>query len=390
MKAIKEWAKYLAIKIMRVLMRLLYIFPVKKNRAIFCSFNGGVYSCNPKYICEYMRNNNSRNWELIWAVKGDTSLDSFPQDVTTCKYHGLKYFYYLATSKVAVDNVGIISTYPRRKSQIFINTWHGGGCYKNVGIAEKAISKPHRLREMMSARNNSLYISSSKFFTENVLKGQFNYDGKVIECGMPRNDKLVKGNESVINAVKNKVKAYYGITEDTKILLYAPTWRYSDAGDLYDVDYAKVVESLKKRFGGKWLVLCRMHHYNKEANKTNNSNVISASDYPDMQELLLASDVLISDYSSSIWDYSFTFKPCFLFAVDLQEYITERGFVKDIMSWGFPVCENNEKLCEAIENFDEAAYKAAMINHQNDLESCESGEACKLVYEYICNFIDKE
>lgn len=390
MKAIKEWAIYIAIRIIRIPARLLYIFPVKKNRALFSSFNGGVYSCNPKYICEYMRKHNDRKWELIWGIQDSTPLESFPKDVKICKYHGLKYFYYLATSKVVVDNIGIMSTYPRRKNQIFINTWHGGGCYKNVGIAEKAISKPHRLREMMSSRNNSLYISSSKFFTQNVLREQFSYDGQVIECGMPRNDRLVTSDETEKKQITNKVKSFYGIAEETKIILYAPTWRYSAEGNLYDVDYDKVVESLKKRFGGNWIVLCRMHHYNKDANKTNSKNVISASDYPDMQELLLASDVLVSDYSSSIWDYSFTYKPCFLFTVDLQEYITERGFVKDIMTWGFPVCENNDKLCKAIENYDEATYKQAMINHQNDLESCESGEACKLVYEYICNFIDKK
>jgi CDP-glycerol glycerophosphotransferase len=109
----------------------------------------------------------------------------------------------------------------------------------------------------------------------------------------------------------------------------------------------------------------------------NKPNVISASDYPDMQELLYAADILITDYSSSMWDFSLTFKPCFIFAPDLKKYLAEQGFYTPIEEWPFPIAETNEQLIENINNINEEKYKQTVRKHHADLGSYENGTACE-------------
>lgn len=104
-----------------------------------------------------------------------------------------------------------------------------------------------------------------------------------------------------------------------------------------------------------------------------------------MQELLCAADILITDYSSSIWDFSFTYRPCFLYAPDLAKYEAESGFFVPIEDWPFPLAETNEELIENIKNFDSKKYIEDVKKHHRDLGSYETGHAterfCKLLFE---------
>jgi CDP-glycerol glycerophosphotransferase len=112
--------------------------------------------------------------------------------------------------------------------------------------------------------------------------------------------------------------------------------------------------------------------------------VIDVSDYPDMQDLLCAVDVLITDYSSSIWDFSFTHKPCFLYAPDLEEYKSNRDFYTPIEEWPFPLAKTNQELIENIKNFDSKEYIGKVNKHHKELGSYETGHAtehfCKLLF----------
>lgn len=122
------------------------------------------------------------------------------------------------------------------------------------------------------------------------------------------------------------------------------------------------------------------------------STVRDVSDYPEMQDLLCTADMLITDYSSSVWDYSFTYRPCFLFTPDLEEYKKKTDFYTPIEEWGFPICKTNEELRKQIEAFDENKFKQAMIRHHENLGSYEKGtateEVAKLYFHIlITNFI---
>ena len=121
----------------------------------------------------------------------------------------------------------------------------------------------------------------------------------------------------------------YNIKKDTKICLYAPTFRNSDSISCYDLDYNRLHEALVKRFSGDWVILVRYHFRlkNTKIPKKYENTVINVTNYPDMQELLCVTDFGITDYSSWICDYVITKRPGFLYTTDIEKYIdTERGF----------------------------------------------------------------
>jgi len=110
---------------------------------------------------------------------------------------------------------------------------------------------------------------------------------------------------------------------------------------------------------------------------------VDLTGYDDMNELLYACDAVITDYSSLMWDFCLTKRPFFLYTPDLKKYTEERGFDKDIYTWGFPVCENNESLKDAISSFDNVDYANKMIKHQTDLISFEKGTATNKTVDLI-------
>ena len=111
--------------------------------------------------------------------------------------------------------------------------------------------------------------------------------------------------------------------------------------------------------------------------------MVDATKYEDMQELLCASDVLVTDFSSSMWDFALTGRPCFLYAPDIQQYIDERGFYTEPSTWPFPLAKSDDELSANILGFDQAAYEKALAKHYSDFGSYENKDACAKVCEAI-------
>ena len=367
--------KMIKIYVLRLLILILHIFPVKKNRVIINSYRGGQYSCNPKYISEYLEQ--SGCMDIIWAFnKPEEFCFLKERGIKTVKYNSLKRFYYEATARVSINNVGSYSWIPLRRNQEHINTWHAGGCYKKTGLDEAENRTLMKKTIQMTADETTLFLSSSKYFSDVSIPQNLGFHGKTLNCGLPRNDDLVKGcRQDIIE----KVRQYYSIPDESFILLCAPTWRYHNE-KIPMMDFDRVKYAIKIRFGKECVVLYRAHHI---TGGNVGGNLISATDYPDMQELLMAADMLITDYSSCIWDYSFTYKPCFLYTPDIDYYIKNRGFNMDIHEWHFPICETNDKLVKSIEQYDEQQHKRNMEQHHTDLGACETGKACEIIGNMI-------
>jgi CDP-glycerol glycerophosphotransferase len=153
------------------------------------------------------------------------------------------------------------------------------------------------------------------------------------------------------------------------------------------IDFSAVLNALAIKFQKKFICLFRGHHYSPI--KEINSSIINATNYPDMQELLYAADVLITDYSSSMWDFSLTHKPGFLYAPDLPAYKNDRNFYTPIEEWPFLLAETNETLCGNIINFSTEKYIEDVKNHHKSFGSYENGASCKAVAELISSLIFK-
>ena len=354
------------IKLIRGILHLLYLFPVKKRKIIFECYLGKQYSCSPRAISEYLSEKEGGRYELVWVYL-DTPLALCPEKQV--KRGSLKWYYHMLTAGTVIMNSGFCQRIPFRRRQIVMNTWHGGGAYKRI------VDSP----ELMNWYNRqiSVFLSSSERFTELEIRGAMGFRGEVLNTGLPRNDvffdaaKRTALSEKVRNALKLKTEA---------AVLYAPTW--FEGKEMRDPDFGKLCDALSKRFRKTFSVLYRKH-YHESAKPVLSENVIDVSAYPDMQELLLASDVLVTDYSSSIWDYSFLGRPILLYAPDIEEFRKNQGFYYDPEECGFPLAKTEEELWKRIAGFDEASFRSNMEKHHNELGSCETGEACRMVAERL-------
>lgn len=362
--------KLIFIHITRQILKLFYIFNIKKNRIVFCSYQGNSYNCNPKYIYEYMLQKYGSMFEYIWILnENNTKLP-----LKTIKMHSLQYFYYVLTAKVYVGNNGISSYIPKRKEQLIINTWHGGGAYKKV-VTDVFHDTAYEKIAKIIAKETDYYISSCRAFTEVMQKASLVPQKNFVTCGMPRNDIFFKPID-----ISLKLKQFFNISLNNHIILYAPTFRDDENTIEESIDTNMVLCSLKKRFGGTWSFLIRKHYLDKRKFPT---ECLDVSNYPDMQELLLISDVLITDYSSCMWDFSLTYRPCFIFASDMFIYSKKRDFYTPVKKWPFPIAENNSELFDNILNFDEDYYKTSVERHHKELGSYETGKASEIVSELI-------
>ena len=226
-----------------------------------------------------------------------------------------------------------------------------------------------------------VFLSNSRFLTE-VYRRAFWFSGTVLEVGLPRNDVLFGPHPELAE----KARAALHIPKGTKLLLYAPTFRRDMGFEVYDVDYERVTRALKARFGGDWLVLARLHPNiaaKAGALRLDPRFVRNASDYPDIQELYLISDALLTDYSSVMFDFMNTGRPCFAYVNDLAAYRADRNFYFDIDRLPFPRAENNDELEAVIRAFDPARQRAQVEAFQKEFGIREDGAAAKRTADHL-------
>lgn len=375
--------KYYIIKIVRLLTIILRVFPINCNRALFYSFSGKEISDSPKYIADYLSGEDN-SIEIIWAVNNPRKWEKVKKkNWKIIKYKSLQHLFYGSTAKITVTNTGPYKAISYRKNQEIINTWHGGGAYKKTGMDNPYKEKSQILyNKNLAQKGVTLFLSSSEAFTKYVIRGAFGYNGKIIECGLPRNDILLNSKEHKI--ILQKVKKILNIKEDIHFVLYAPTWRNYDIGSYEKINLENVLRACEKRFGGNWIFVHRGHNLSKGVYFCGPPHMcVDAAQYPDMQELMIAADILISDYSSCIWDFSLTGKPCFLFVPDIEHYVNSFDFYTPIKKWGFDVCNSNEKLCERISKISIEEYQKNVEENHKFFGNRETGEARSMVCRYI-------
>ncbi|MCI9079045.1 MAG: hypothetical protein HFH68_09000 [Lachnospiraceae bacterium] len=233
----------------------------------------------------------------------------------------------------------------------------------------------------------NIMVSNGTLCNE-IYKSAFLYSGRILECGSPRNDILVNCPETFVI----KVKDYFNIPHSANIVIYAPTYRNGRKTDKMQLDGQRVLEALSKKFGGDWYMLKRLHPTMVQCagGLGYGKNIINASEYDDMQELLAASDVLVSDYSSVIGEFSIMKKPVFLYAEDISSYSRERDFYVDYFELPYLIAEDEDKFVENIFSFDKKIYEDKVCGYHKKIGSVENGTASKAVVDAVYNHIRKE
>lgn len=363
-------------KIIRNILKVIYIFPINNNKIFLMNFNGTAIGLDAKAVYQYA-SENKLNYKFVWGVtKGFKNRKI--ENIKFVKLKSLQGIYEMLTSRVLIYNINAPMYIPFRKCQILINTWHGLGI-KASGRYVDGFSK-----EQFNL--TTCFLSHAKKYTEVAIRDSFQYEGEVLCSGVPRNDIFFNINK--VKDLKRKVKKIYNINESDKILLYAPTFRNDfKYGDI-KIDLNKVKDVLEKRKNEKWVIMFRAHPMIKENIKC--KNVIDVSDYEDIQEILCATDILITDYSSISWDISLMYKPVFIFAPDINEYINKRGLNDIYKLFPYSISLNNKELENQILEFDYEAYKKNLDEYFINIGNYEKGNSCQILFEYINNKINKK
>ena len=380
------WNKiYISMKFFKLLNVITPLLKINNNKIVFCSFYGNNYSCNPKYITEeFIRQN--IDCELVWLLdkKKINDISVFPKRVRIVNYCSIQAFYELATAKIWIDNCRKLMFPKKRKDQFYIQTWHGNIALKK--IEKDAIDKIGRQYVRNAKEDASItdFCISNSDHISNLYLNSFWYSDnvKILKYGSPRNDILV--NNIDLNHVKEKLLLNLGI----KIVLYAPTFRKDHLIGEYNIDYNKLITILKNKYNCEWKFLLRLHPNLILKHRSNiPENVIDVTMYPDIQELLGISDIVISDYSSLMFDFMFTEKPCFIFATDYESYKEDRDVYFELNETPFPVAQNNEQLIENIEFFSLEEYNKKIHEFTKRLGCIENGNASQMVVKKICELI---
>lgn len=328
--------------------------PVDQKKVVVVNFVGRGYGDNAKYITEQLLKTGSP-MKIVWLVSNPKEAASLPDGVVPCWIHSMQSIYHLSTAKIWIDNCRKGFTLFKRKNQLYIQTWHGGGAQKRC---EKDVEGVLDAKYVHSAKKDSsmidLMISDSRFMTD-LYHRSFWYDGAVLECGYPRYDILLNHDESL----EAKVYDYYGISHDKKLVLYAPTFRIDHSFAAYNIEFNRLRENLKKRFGEEFVILVHLHPNvaNVEGGvQYDGKTVINSTFYPDTQELIAVSTILIGDYSSINYDFSLKRKPVFRYTADLETYRNDRDLYFSFDEYPYPYAKNNDELEKLILQFDEEKY----------------------------------
>ncbi|MEY8482219.1 CDP-glycerol glycerophosphotransferase family protein [Lachnospiraceae bacterium 48-21] len=373
---------------------MLRIFPVKKNKIVFTAFEGkGGYSCNPRYIAEELLHRKNQ-YDIVWLV--DDMQKQFPQGIRKVKNTFFHRAYHLATAHVWVDNSRKEYGTSKRRNQLYIQTWHAALEMKPVGKFRGKLFPP--IAYLVSKYDSKLvdYVLSNSEWCTKLYPKMLLYQGEILKTGSPRCDVLITKRQELYKSVRKR----YGVPEGAKIVMYAPTFRGgSQKGKRQvfieepTVDFENLLGVLREKFGGVWYVFLRLHpqlaaQMEGIPLKQKDEYIVDVSQADDMNEVLAAADVFVSDYSSSSFDAILADIPVFLYMDDYEEYVKERGkLMWELDEMPFSVAETNEQLRENIMRFEDTVYNNTIREFLCTQGVREDGHASERVADVIEKYI---
>ncbi|MEE1784337.1 CDP-glycerol glycerophosphotransferase family protein [Streptomyces sp. SP17BM10] len=299
-----------------------------REAVLYDVFGGRGYADSPRAVhAELVRRD--LPLEHLWVV--DDAQADLPPGVTAVRIWSPEWYRALATCRYLVGNTHFPDFLERRRGQVVVQTWHGSLLKRIAHDVENPWLADHGYLDALDRETPqwSVLVSPSPFATP-ILRRAFRYGGEILEAGYPRNDVLARPDERTAAAVRRRL----GIPEGKRIVLYAPTWREDQQrgdGDGFRLDLRIGVEHARRALGQDHVLLIRPHaHVREPLPGAGDGFLYDCADYPDVQELLLVADVLVTDYSSIMFDFAITGRPVLFFTYDLEHYRdTLRGFYFD-------------------------------------------------------------
>jgi len=299
-----------------------------RDVVLYESYYGKQFSDSPRQVFDQLCDRDLGLQHLV-AVRDQQV--NVPDGATAVVYRSREYYQALAQARYVVANTHLPNCFERADGQVVLQTWHGVGT-KKIGLDMETVSFANKsyLHNIRGGEaENWSYLVSPNPFTSAILTRAFAYGGPLLETGVPRNDIFHRPDRSEVAA---RVKAQLGIPPGKKVVMYAPTWRDNvfDGPGRYRLDLRFDLYEAARKLGEEYVILFRKHSNIVDRLPPGNGAVVDVSDYPDVQELLLVSDILISDYSTLMCDFANTGRPMLFYTYDLANYRDVlRGFYFD-------------------------------------------------------------
>ncbi|MCR4842735.1 MAG: CDP-glycerol glycerophosphotransferase family protein [Eubacterium sp.] len=342
---------------------------IKANptRVLFSAYSGRQFACSPRSIYEQMLvDGNCDGFTFVWAFENPEEFGDLESPRCKVVKYGSKEFEKEAAGcGYWVSNNRLPSSLIKRKRQVYIQTWHGTPLkrlgFDVTGYIDGADDiESLRYSYLTEAKRFDYLLSPSPYYTR-VMAGAFGLDrlgreDKIAELGYPRNDALCHPSREEIEAARREI----GVPEGARVILYAPTWRekdlkpgegfsYSRGIDFHPgLDFHEFLQSLP----GDVIILLRTHYYvsrNIDLSRWGD-RVIDVSGFRDINQLYLASDVLLTDYSSVFFDYGMLERPMVFYMYDLEDYRSVRDFYFDIDELPGEVVTEEDRISPAVKD----------------------------------------
>ena len=368
---------YLKLSLAKLGFDLFKLFKVKKNRIVFISNRRDGISGNYEYIYDKLIGNRELDIRTVF----DTAEGYF-----TC----FKYGYYMATAKVLLvdDYIELIYKIPRREDNYLIQVWHACGAFKTFGFSR--LGRPGGQKQKNNAhRNYDFCTVSSSEICKYYAEGFGLSLEKVVPTGVPRTD--IFFSEEYKEKARNEIYSKYPHLKGKNVILFAPTFRGNGKKSGYYPENRFDFIKLYEHFKGEYVIIIKHHPFvnnRVEIPAEYEGKIIDMSDNEELNELLFITDVLITDYSSVVFEASLLDIPMLFYSFDLQNYIATRGFYYEYDSFvPGKIVYNMDSLIEAIDKKDFESEKIDAFKHKffDELD----GKAGQRVADLIVSLLDK-
>lgn len=360
----------------------------------FQTFSGRGYSDSPKAMYEYMmKAPEYKDYRFVWSFKEPERFSFLKNDRTDIvKFRTRADNIALRTAKYWITNYRMLNHQYPRKGQVYVQCWHGTPL-KRLGYdlesSDNVMNSGSEIREKYrsDAKKFSYILSPSPFCTEkfasawNLVKTKQTH--KIIEEGYPRNDRLINATPEEREELRKKL----GV-EGKKVILYAPTWRDNQhtSGEGYTYKTEVDFDKLRKELGEEYVILFRAHYLvaNSFDFDKYRGFVEDVSSYSDINELYIAADILVTDYSSVFFDYANLKKPVIFYMYDLEQYANElRGFYFSLDELPGPIVKDEDDLVKEIRSCDSWQPDAKYEEFCNKFNPKDDGHASERVLKRI-------
>lgn len=361
----------------------------------FRTFSGRGYSDSPKAMYEYMLTAPEyRDYRFVWCFKEPEKYDFLLKNGRTeiVKFRTVADNKALRRAKYWITNYRMLNHQYPRKGQVYLQCWHGTPL-KRLGYdiieSDNAMNSLKEIKEKYrtDARKFSYILSPSPFATEKFATAwnlnETGQRGKIIEKGYPRNDRLAVADEEE----RTRLRKELGV-EDRKVILYAPTWRDNQhtSGQGYTYKTEVDFDKLQKELGSEYIILFRAHYL--VANSFDFGRyegfVKDVSSYPDINDLYIASDILVTDYSSVFFDFSILERPVVFYMYDLDHYANEmRGFYLSIEELPGPIVNTEDDLIAEIRKTEGWTADEKYLEFKKRFNPYEDGNSSKRVLSEV-------